>query len=155
MLKFQTPMSNDEVCRAMTDKHTNTQTHKHTNKKHTYWVKTEETFFLPPSFLFSIFISLIVWTLKKAVSKKKVDAARFLDARGDEKQVIYLERPNSPRCGSWICLHSCCLFIWPHSSRICTASLTCLSRTSPPNTLNTSILNLGLSSSPHPHGAAG
>merc|ERR1711923_149208 len=26
--------------------------------------------------------------------KKKVDAARFLDARGDEKQVIYLERPN-------------------------------------------------------------
>ena len=27
--------------------------------------------------------------------KKKVDAARFLDARGDEKQVIYLERPNS------------------------------------------------------------
>ena len=25
--------------------------------------------------------------------KKKVDAARFLDARGDEKQVIYLERP--------------------------------------------------------------
>ena len=26
MLKFQTPMSNDEVCRAMTDKHTNTQT---------------------------------------------------------------------------------------------------------------------------------
>ena len=26
--------------------------------------------------------------------KKKVDAARFLDARGDEKQVINLERPN-------------------------------------------------------------
>ena len=26
--------------------------------------------------------------------KKKGDAARFLDARGDEKQVIYLERPN-------------------------------------------------------------
>ena len=25
--------------------------------------------------------------------KKKVDAARFLDARGDEKQVINLERP--------------------------------------------------------------
>ena len=44
MLKFQTPMSNDEVCRAMTDK----QTHKQT-----YWVKTEETFFQPP--FFSIF----------------------------------------------------------------------------------------------------
>ena len=28
MLKFQTPMLNDEVCRAMTD--------KHTNKKHTH-----------------------------------------------------------------------------------------------------------------------
>ena len=27
-------------------------------------------------------------------TKKKVDAARFLDARGDEKQVIYLERPK-------------------------------------------------------------
>ena len=26
--------------------------------------------------------------------KKKVDAARFLDARSDEKQVINLERPN-------------------------------------------------------------
>ena len=34
-----------------TNKHTNT----HTYKKHTYWVKTEETFFLPPSFLYSIF----------------------------------------------------------------------------------------------------
>ena len=40
MLKFQTPMLNDEVCRAMTDKQTNKQTHKHTNK-HTYCVKTE------------------------------------------------------------------------------------------------------------------
>ena len=26
-------------------------------------------------------------------NNKKVDAARFLDARGDEKQVINLERP--------------------------------------------------------------
>ena len=26
---------------------------------------------------------------------RKVDAARFLDARGDEKQVINLERPNT------------------------------------------------------------
>ena len=26
--------------------------------------------------------------------KKKVDVARFLDARGDEKQVINLELPN-------------------------------------------------------------
>ena len=97
MLKFQTPMSNDEVCRAMTDKHTNTQKTYILSKnwgnlfftamffifyfyfsnsmnvkkggfQHTYWVKTEETFFLPPSFLFSIFIYLIVWTLKKAVS---------------------------------------------------------------------------------------
>ena len=27
--------------------------------------------------------------------EKKGDAARFLDARGDEKQVLNLERPNS------------------------------------------------------------
>ena len=26
--------------------------------------------------------------------KKRVDAAQFLDARSDEKQVIYLERPE-------------------------------------------------------------
>ena len=32
VLKCQTPMLNDEVCRAMTDK----QTHKHTNKQKTY-----------------------------------------------------------------------------------------------------------------------
>ena len=31
---------------------------------------------------------------KRKKKKKKVDAARFLDARGDEKQVINLERPN-------------------------------------------------------------
>ena len=31
---------------------------------------------------------------KKKEKEKKVDAARFLDTRGDEKQVIYLERPN-------------------------------------------------------------
>ena len=29
----------------------------------------------------------------KKKKKKKVHAARFLDARGDAKQVIYLERP--------------------------------------------------------------
>ena len=49
MLKFQTPMSNDEVCRAMADKQ-NKQTNKHTHthtQKHTYWVKTEETFGTP------------------------------------------------------------------------------------------------------------
>ena len=36
MLKFQPPMLNDEVCRAMTDK----QTHKHT-----YRVKLRKAFF--------------------------------------------------------------------------------------------------------------
>ena len=65
MSKFQPPMLNDDACRVSTDK----QTHKHTHKIHTYWVKTEETFFLPPSFLFSIFISLIVWTLKRRFPK--------------------------------------------------------------------------------------
>ena len=61
MLKFQTPMSNDDVCRAMTDK----QTHKHTNK-HTYRVKTEETFFylqvLFFQFSFKKAVSNIVWS---------------------------------------------------------------------------------------------
>ena len=28
MFKFKTPMLNDQVCRATTDKHTNTQTHR-------------------------------------------------------------------------------------------------------------------------------
>ena len=60
MLKFQPHMLNNEVCRPTTDKHTNTQT----NKKHTYWVKTEETFFLPPNSFFSIFLSLRVQKLK-------------------------------------------------------------------------------------------
>ena len=40
MSKFQSPMLNNGVCIATTDK----QTHKHTNK-HTYRVKTEEMFF--------------------------------------------------------------------------------------------------------------
>ena len=33
MFKFQTPMLNDEVRRAMTDKQTNKQTNKETNKQ--------------------------------------------------------------------------------------------------------------------------
>ena len=57
MLKFQTPMSNDEVCRVMTDK----QTHKHT-KRHTYRIKTEETFLTFKFFNFK-------FLFKKAVSK--------------------------------------------------------------------------------------
>ena len=48
-------MLNDGVCRATTDK----QTHKHTNK-HTYRVKTEETFFTLKFFL--------LFSFKKAVS---------------------------------------------------------------------------------------
>ena len=35
-----------------------------------------------------------LFAFSKTKKKKKVDAARFLDARGDEKQVIYLERPK-------------------------------------------------------------
>ena len=46
MLKCRPPMINDEVCRAATDKHTNT----HANK-HAFRVKTEETFL---KFKFSI-----------------------------------------------------------------------------------------------------
>ena len=63
MLKFQPPMLNDEVCRMATDK----QTHKyiHTQKKLTYRVKTEETFFAFKSFYFS-------FSFKKAVSKNNI-----------------------------------------------------------------------------------
>ena len=51
---------------------TNTQTHKQTHKQKTYILsKNWGNLFLPPSFLFSIFISLIVWTLKKAVSNTR------------------------------------------------------------------------------------
>ena len=59
MLKFQPPMSNDEVCRMATDK----QTHKYTHK-HTYRVKTEETFF---AFKFFYFL----FSFKKVVSNNK------------------------------------------------------------------------------------
>ena len=45
MSKFQPPMLNDDACRVSTDKQTHKHTHTHTYKKHTYWVKTEETFF--------------------------------------------------------------------------------------------------------------
>ena len=58
MPKFQPPMLNYEVCRAMTDKHTHKQTNKQTNKhtnKHTYRVKTEGTFFNLQGFFFFYF----------------------------------------------------------------------------------------------------
>ena len=58
-------MLNDEVCRAMTDK----QTNEHTNK-HTYWVKTEETFFKPPSFFIFYFYLSNSLNVKKAVSNR-------------------------------------------------------------------------------------
>ena len=50
MSKFQPPMLKDDVCRTATDKQTHKHTHTHTYKKHTYRVKTEETFFLPSTF---------------------------------------------------------------------------------------------------------
>ena len=37
--------------------------------------------------------SFCIFKDQKKKQNKKVDAARFLDARGDEKQVINLERP--------------------------------------------------------------
>ena len=46
-------MFNDEVCRSTTDKHTNTQT----NKKHTYGVKSDETFFYRQVFYFIFYYS--------------------------------------------------------------------------------------------------
>ena len=65
MLKFQTPMLNDEVCRAMTDKQTNTQTNTQTYILSKNW---GNLFLTAKFFLFSIFITLIDWTLKRAVS---------------------------------------------------------------------------------------
>ena len=38
--------------------------------------------------------SILFLHFQRQKKKKKVDAARFLDARGDEKQVINLEWPN-------------------------------------------------------------
>ena len=61
MLKFQPPMLNDVLCRAMTDK----QTHKQTHKKHTYKLKTEETFFYLQVFYF-------IFSFEKVVSKNAV-----------------------------------------------------------------------------------
>ena len=63
MLKCQTPMLNDEVCRAMTDK----QTHK--QKKKTYiQSKNRGNLFFPAKFSFFIFVSLIHLKVRKAVS---------------------------------------------------------------------------------------
>ena len=45
------------------------QTNKHTNKQKTFILsKNWGNLFLPPSFLFSIILSVIVWKLKQAVS---------------------------------------------------------------------------------------
>ena len=65
MSKFQPPMLNDEVCRMATDK----QTHKYIHKKHTYRVKTEETFFTANFFIFNFSFSISL-KVKKTVSKK-------------------------------------------------------------------------------------
>ena len=59
MSKFQPPMLNDDVCRARTDK----QTHKYIHK-HTYRVKTEETFFYGQIFYF-LFFFLYLFESKK------------------------------------------------------------------------------------------
>ena len=60
MLKFQTPMSNDEVCRAMTDKHTN---------KKTYILSKNwgNLFFTAKFFIFYFYFSNSL-NVKKAVS---------------------------------------------------------------------------------------
>ena len=65
MLKFQSPMLNNGVCRAMTDKQTHEQKNTHTNK-HTYRVKTEETFLFSSSFF------MFYFRLKKAFSKNQI-----------------------------------------------------------------------------------
>ena len=59
MSKFQPPMLNDDVCRAPTDKQTHIYTHKHT-----YRVKTEETFFYGQIFYF-LFFFLYLFESKK------------------------------------------------------------------------------------------
>ena len=75
MSKFQPSMLNDEVCRMATDK----QTHKYIHKKHTYRVKTEETFFMAKFFIFylSFCNSLKV---KKTVSKKYLESKKTIKA---------------------------------------------------------------------------
>ena len=80
MLKFQFPMFNDVVCKAATDK-----------QKHTYRVKTEETFFP-----FIIFVSLIHLKIKKVVSNiqshrhsgHKYDKKGFLHQHGNRIPII-------------------------------------------------------------------
>ena len=69
MSKFQPPMLNDEVCRMATDK----QTHKYIHKKHTYRVKTEETFFTAKCFIFFFPFCNSLEVKKKTVSNRQTD----------------------------------------------------------------------------------
>ena len=73
MSKFQPPMLNDDVCRVVTDK----QTHKYIHK-HTYRVKTEETFFTAKFFIF-YFSFPICLKVKKTVSNKQTQRRAAAD----------------------------------------------------------------------------
>ena len=56
--------------------------------------------------------SILFFSFSKTKKKKKVDAARFLDARGDEKQVINLERPKVKTAELWLTLTEGCIPEW-------------------------------------------
>ena len=78
MSKFQPPMLNDNVCRAPTDKQTHIYTHKHT-----YRVKTEETFFYGQIFYFLFFLLYLFESIKrrfpisvKMITKPRNDTER-------------------------------------------------------------------------------
>ena len=68
-------MLNDKVCRAPTDK----QTHKYIHK-HTYWVKTEETFFYRQVFY------LIAWKYKRRFPKRIANKIGLKQAVNQKEQ---------------------------------------------------------------------
>ena len=78
MSKFQRPMFNDDVFRPPTDKQTHTHIHKHT-----YRVKTEETFFYGQFFYFLFFFLYLFESKKDGFQYKlhKTITLQLLDTR--------------------------------------------------------------------------
>ena len=95
-------MLNNEVFRATTDK----QTHKHTKHKHTYRVKTEETFFYLQVFVFNFRLKrrfpTTSWKTKRTNSKYN----NFLN---DSKE----QHPKSPRRAAIGTDQTCHVCRWP------------------------------------------
>jgi hypothetical protein len=89
MSKFQPPMLNDDACRVSTDKQTHKHTHTHTYKKHTYWVKTEETFFYRQVFYILFFFCNSLKVKKRRFPKTSIPPSCSGNRRPQTKRTLY------------------------------------------------------------------